>query len=81
LDENQVVNRLDDPQILAQIEEQDASFKGKQGGAMWVISAKDGEKLAEYDLPYPPNFDGLAASQGRIYMSVVNGSVLCYKGK
>ena len=54
-----------------------ASFEGRLGAQLWVVSASDGEKLAEYPLDTLPVFDGLIAVGGRLYMSTRDGRVLC----
>ncbi len=53
------------------------SFEGRKGAELWLISAADGEKLAEYRFDSPPVFDGLAAGGGRLVVSLKNGTVLC----
>jgi hypothetical protein len=57
-----------------------AAFEGRLGAQLWVVSAKDGEKLAEYPLDSLPVFDGLIAAGGRLFMSTVDGHVLCMAG-
>ncbi|MFH1737508.1 MAG: hypothetical protein ABIH23_00775, partial [bacterium] len=57
-----------------------AAFEGREGGMLWAIAAKDGSKLAEYNLSYPPVFDGLIAANERLYMSTMDGKVLCFGG-
>ncbi|MCH7990144.1 MAG: PQQ-binding-like beta-propeller repeat protein, partial [Planctomycetes bacterium] len=54
-----------------------SAWQGKQGGVMWVLSAKDGKRLAQYKLDAPPVFDGMAATLGRLYMATTDGSVVC----
>jgi outer membrane protein assembly factor BamB len=54
-----------------------ASFEGRQGGALWTVSAADGQKLAEVKLAAAPVFDGLVAATGRLYLSTTDGKVLC----
>jgi hypothetical protein len=44
-----------------------------------AVSSADGKKLAEYDLDSPPIFDGMAAAAGRLYMSTVDGKVICFR--
>ena len=53
------------------------SFEGRLGGRLWVISASDGERLAEYELNQSPVFDGLIAAQGRLYISGQGGVLTC----
>jgi len=52
-------------------------WRGSQGGILWALSREDGTKLAAYDLPTTPVFDGMAAAYGRLYVSLTDGSVLC----
>jgi hypothetical protein len=58
-----------------------ASFEGRLGGLIQVLSADDGATLAEHRLDAPPVFDGLAAASGRLYLSTTDGRVLCLAGK
>ena len=44
------------------------------------LSAADGAKRAEYRLACPPVFDGLIAAGGRLYMSMIDDTVLCFAG-
>ncbi len=67
--------KLENPQ------EAPASWKGKKGSVLWAVSAKDGKKLAEYKLESLPVFDGMAATNGRLYLSMKNGRILCLGGK
>jgi len=57
--------------------------KATDAGApfLWVLSAKDGSKLAEYKLDAPPVFDGLIAAEGKLYLAASNGKVACWSGK
>jgi len=54
---------------------------GSQGGILWALSRQDGTRLAEYDLPTTPVFDGMAAAHGRLYIALTDGSVLCLQQK
>ncbi len=54
-----------------------AAFEGRLGGKLWVISASDGEKLAEYKMDSPPVLDGMMAAQGRLYIASKDGQLLC----
>jgi hypothetical protein len=57
-----------------------AALEGRKGARLWVVSAGDGKKLAEYYLDSPPVFDGMAIIDGRLYLSLKNGKVLCFEG-
>ena len=54
-----------------------AAYDGRLGGSLWVCSEKDGSKLAEYALPAPVNWDGMAAAGRRLYLSTTDGRLTC----
>lgn len=81
LNEEQAYARLDDAETKKQFQDQIASLSGKKGGALIAFSAENGNKLAEYKLPSPPVFDGMIAGAGNIYISAVNGEILCIGGE
>ena len=56
----------------------EAAFLGKQGAALWRVSAADGKTLAEYRLESSPVFDGMIAARGRIFISLQDGSLVCF---
>jgi len=56
------------------------AWEGRKGGVLAAFSTRDGKKLAEYKLPAPPVWDGLAAAGGCLYISLENGKVLCFRG-
>jgi len=58
-----------------------ATYEGRKGGRLIAFSAVDGRKLAEYELPAAPVFDGMAAANGRIYLSTRGGNLTCHTGK
>ena len=57
-----------------------AAYEGRLGGSVWICSETDGGKLAEYPLPSPVVWDGMAAAGGKLFLSTCDGSVLCYAG-
>jgi hypothetical protein len=54
-----------------------AAYEGRLGGAIWVCSEKDGSKVGERPLPSPVVWDGMAAANGRLYLSTTDGRVTC----
>jgi len=54
-----------------------AAFEGRSGALLRTHSAMDGSTLAGTALDAPPVFDGLIAAQGRLYLSLEDGTVLC----
>jgi len=57
-----------------------AAIEGRRGATLWTVSAEDGKKIAEYDLPAPPVFDGMAAARGRLYLATTDGKLICMAG-
>ena len=58
-----------------------AAFEGRKGGVLCAMSSGDGTKLSQYELESPPVLDGVAAANGRLYVSQMNGSVICFDGR
>ena len=54
-----------------------AAFDGRKGAKLWAVNASDGRKLAEYELESLPEFDGLIAADGRLYLATGDGRVIC----
>ena len=54
-----------------------AAYEGAEGAMLRAVSAGDGKTLAEYRLDALPVFDGLAAAQGRLYLAMCDGRLLC----
>ncbi len=55
-----------------------ASFDGRMGGELWALSKRSGEKITQIQLESPPVFDGMSAAAGGLYVSTVDGQVICY---
>jgi len=58
-----------------------AAFEARKGAQVVAVSAKDGKKLSETPLEYPPVFDGMIAAGSRLFASLRDGSVVCLAGK
>jgi len=58
-----------------------AAIDGRKGAVLWAVSTEDGEKTAEYKLSAPPTYDGLAAANGKLYLTTRDGKVLCMSAK
>ena len=68
-------------EINRQLQAQNESWQGKRGGLLWAVSTKDGGKLAEYKLDGVPVFDGMSAGEGKVFLSLTNGQVVCFGAK
>lgn len=52
-----------------------------EGGELWAFRAADGSSLSMLKLEAPPVFDGLAAAEERLYVSTLDGMILCFGEK
>jgi outer membrane protein assembly factor BamB len=77
IDERQAYHQWDDPDVQAKLASQAEAFAGRQGGQLWAVSAIDGSVLSRFALDTIPTFDGMAAARGNLYMTTVDGRVLC----
>ncbi|NQT86501.1 PQQ-binding-like beta-propeller repeat protein, partial [bacterium] len=48
-------------------------------GAFWIVSREDGSKKAACALPAPPVLDGMALTDRGVYISTVDGAVVCLR--
>jgi hypothetical protein len=53
------------------------AWEGRKGGVLVAFAAGDGKKLAEWKLPAPPVWDGMAVAAGRLFVSTTDGYVVC----
>ena len=61
-------------------EDPHGACQGLKGGVIAAFAAADGEKLAERKLDAPPVWDGMAAARGRLYVSTMDGKIVCLQG-
>jgi outer membrane protein assembly factor BamB len=76
-DEEESVKTLFHPETKKKLAEQSAAFEGKRGALLIAVSRDSGKQLAAYRLDIVPRFDGLIAANGRLYVSTLDGRVLC----
>jgi outer membrane protein assembly factor BamB len=69
-----------DANMPAKLQEQDAALENQRGGLLLAVYTADGNSLAQYSLESLPVWDGMAAANGRLYMSMQNGKVRCFTG-
>ena len=58
-----------------------AALEGRRGAVLVAVSPKEGKKLAELKLDTEPVFDGMIAAQGRLFVSLQDGSIVCLAGR
>jgi len=56
------------------------AFEGRKGALLRVFSTVSGEQIAEYELHSPPVFNGMAAARGRLFLTTVDGHLVCMTG-
>jgi hypothetical protein len=54
-----------------------AAFEGRRGGVLRIVDKADGRLVREHELASPPVFDGAAAANRRLLLSLEDGSVAC----
>ena len=54
-----------------------SSYNGALGASIVLVSAVDGKEIASYKLPSAPVWDSIAIAQGRIYISLADGTIQC----
>jgi len=57
-----------------------AAYKGEKGMHLWAISPTTGEKISGYKLSSAPIFDGMAAANNHLYISTIEGNIICLGG-
>jgi outer membrane protein assembly factor BamB len=77
VDEEEVFRRPFESDIVTKAAEQVAALQGNKGALLYVLSVEDGRKLNELRFDSCPVFDGLAAAEGKLFASMMDGSVLC----
>jgi len=53
------------------------TYEGRKGGLLCAVDKANGERLAEVKLPTSPVFDGMIAADGRLFLALKDGRVLC----
>lgn len=77
VNEEEAFKNPDDPKIRQQLHDQAESLLGKRGSQLLAISATDGQPAATYQLGSMPTFDGMAAAYGCLFLSTVDGKLIC----
>jgi outer membrane protein assembly factor BamB len=78
IDEVDLWHRPDEAALKQKLAEQTEAWRGRRGGALWAVSTKDGSRLTSIDLEAPPVFDGMIAAGHKLFLSLMNGRILCF---
>jgi hypothetical protein len=76
-DEMEVYSRYSAPEVQEKMAEQMAAFEGRRGAVLMAVAKNDGKMLAAYRLKSAPVFDGVAATEGCLFLSTTDGRVMC----
>ena len=80
LDERRAFYYPDDPDVQAELKRQAEALEGGSGGYLWVLAKTKGKLLARYALDTIPVFDGMAAAGDSLYITTVDGRLVCLAG-
>ncbi|MFC1498115.1 PQQ-binding-like beta-propeller repeat protein [Verrucomicrobiota bacterium] len=64
--------------LIFELNDLAATYEGRLGAVLWVVSATDGSKQAEYKLDVLPAWDGMAAAYGKLFIVNQDGSIECW---
>jgi len=81
IDHPEIYKRAAQPEFQKKLARQSRVLSGDEGAILWVIDARDGNKLAEYRLEQLPVFDGMAAANKSIFLSTADGRLMCMVGE
>jgi outer membrane protein assembly factor BamB len=67
-----------DPEVQALLDQQDAALSGDDGASLLAVNIHTGEIDHEVKLDLLPTWDGLAGANGRLFLTTIDGSVICF---
>ena len=77
VDEEKLFANPFDKGLVAKATQQVAALRGQTGARLLSVSTVDGNRLSELTLDASPVFDGLAAADGKLFIVLMDGSVVC----
>ncbi|MEZ6135113.1 MAG: LamG-like jellyroll fold domain-containing protein [Pirellulaceae bacterium] len=67
-----------DPAVQAALDQQDAALAGDQGASLIVVNIHTGAIVRQSELDALPTWDGLAGASGKLFLTTLDGRVLCF---
>jgi hypothetical protein len=64
-----------------QLRRQEAAWNGTGDAALFSVSIEDGSVAARLPLDAAPAWDGMVAADGRLFLSLRDGTLRCYAPK
>ena len=77
LDETKLYGQFTQPETVKKLKAQEEAINGSMGAILRTVSTKDGKTVAEYKLNSPPVFDGMSAANGKLFITLEDGSLVC----
>ncbi len=74
-------NQTDDADLPGYVTDALDSFEGRKGARLSVTDKTDGRVISELALDSAPAFDGMIAADKRLFISLVDGSVVCLESQ
>ena len=81
IDHPEIYKKSAEPEFQEKLARQDQALSGDEGAVLWVVDKQDGEILAEYRLERMPVFDGMAVAKQSVFLSTVDGHLVCMVGE
>jgi hypothetical protein len=80
IDEEQTFQQLSesDPEVQKLLAEQDAALEGEQGAMLLVVNTNSGQADQQLRLDALPTWDGLIGANGNLFMTTLDGQVVCF---
>ncbi|MEZ6124565.1 MAG: PQQ-binding-like beta-propeller repeat protein [Planctomycetaceae bacterium] len=80
IDEESTFKQLSekDPEVQDLLAKQDDALEGKSGGQLLAVNTDSGEIAATVPLGTLPAWDGLAGANGQLFLSTLDGQVMCF---
>ncbi|MEM9645099.1 MAG: LamG-like jellyroll fold domain-containing protein, partial [Planctomycetota bacterium] len=68
----------DDPETNALLKRQNEALAGSEGATLLAVNVDTGDVERELDLESLPTWDGLAGANGRLFLTTLDGAVMCF---
>jgi len=83
IDEEATFQKLSekDAEVQKLLSAQDAAIEGQQGAKLLTVNADTGEVKNTMQLETLPSWDGLAGANGQLFLTTLDGKVMCFGKK
>ena len=80
IDEEETFAKLSesDPEVQKLLDKQDVALNGDQGAQLLSVNTDTGEIENQVDLESLPAWDGLSGANGKLFLSTLDGTVVCF---